>query len=75
MLISVKKLFDTPIASICIKIILTHTKLEVGNSSFNNHTSNRNDVELMQIEADSLFFNEKNSNKSHNSTRHSELKS
>ena len=29
----------------------------------------RSDVELMQIEADSLFFNEENSNKSHNNSR------
>ena len=72
MLTSVKKSFDTPIASICIKIILTHTKLEAGNSSFNNHTSDRSDVELIQIKADSLFFNKENSNKSHNYSKQGE---
>ena len=70
-----KNIFDNLIASICIKIILTHTKLEAENSSFNNHTSDTSDVELMETEADSLFFNEENSNKSHNNSKQGELKS
>ena len=70
-----KKIFQTPIASICIKIILTHTKLEAGNSSFNNHTLDRSNVELMQTKADSLVFNEENSNKSHTNLKQGELKS
>ena len=74
MSISVKNIFDNPIALICIKIIITHTQLEAKNSSFNNHTSDTSDVELMETEADSLFFNEENLNKSHNTYKYGELK-
>ena len=68
-------MFHTLIASNYFKIILTHTKLEAGNLSFNNHTSDTSDVELMQVEADNLFFNEENSKNSHNNSRHGKLKS
>ena len=50
---------------------LAYIKLEAGNSSFNNHTSNTSYVESMQIEPDQLFNNEENSNKSHNSSKQS----
>ena len=75
MLISVKKNIWYPYSLKLYKINLTHTKLEAGNSSFNNHTLDRSNVELMQIEADSLFFNEENSNESHNNSKQGELKS
>ena len=53
-----KEKFLTPlryIASNYSKLNFKYTKLEAGNSSINNHTLDRSDVLLMQIEADSLF--------------------
>ena len=68
-------MFNTLIASNYFKINFKNTKLEAENSSFNNPTSDTSDVESMQIEADNLFMNDEKLNKSHNNTRHGELKS
>ena len=76
MLVSVIKKNWTPLKpQIIWKLNLAYIKLEAGNSSFNNHTSNTSDVESMQIEPDQLFNNEENSNKSHNSSRQGMSKS
>ena len=75
MLISALKKYQTSVQpkTVC-KLILTYTKLEAGNSSLNIQTSNTRYVELVRIELDQLFTNNKKSDKSHNSSKQGVIK-